>query len=175
MIALRSGWFGKGVLGVMAAVGMFVSAAAYADDLHLLINGKAFHVNAPAGSNYNENNWGGGLQYDFVSPNAKWMPFLQVSGFKDSMRNMSYYAGGGVLRHLRPGARPGELRADVGIVAFVMTRKDYKDDKPFIGALPAFSVGTDRAALNVTYIPKVDPKMVALWFVQLKVRIAEIQ
>jgi Antimicrobial peptide resistance and lipid A acylation protein PagP len=158
-----------------AAVAALVLAAgsASADELHLLINGKAFHIDPPAGRNYNEKNWGAGLQYDFVSPHAKWMPFLQASGFKDSFRHMSYYAGGGVLRHLVPDAGPGELRADVGVVAFVMTRKDYKNDKPFLGALPALSVGTDRVALNVTYIPKVEPKMVALWFVQLKLRIAQ--
>jgi hypothetical protein len=31
------------------------------------------------------------------------------------------------------------------------------------------SVGTKNVALNITYVPKVEPKSVPLWFFQLKV------
>lgn len=52
-----------------------------------------------------------------------------------------------------------------------MTRQDFNNGLPFPGILPAFSFGTDRIALNMTYIPKVYPKMVALAFFQLKIKL----
>ncbi len=39
-------------------------------------------------------------------------------------------------------------------------------------ALPALSVGTERVSMNITYIPKVDPKAVPLWFFQLKINLS---
>jgi hypothetical protein len=50
-----------------------------------------------------------------------------------------------------------------------MIRKDFMNDKPFPGVLPVVSFGTDRVALNMTFIPKVDPKMVPILFFQLKI------
>lgn len=157
-----------------AALALFVtlgaglaSGTAAADELSLLVNGKAIHVNAPAGSHLNEKNWGLGLQYDGNIVNKKWVPFATVSGFSDSNRNPSYYAGGGALRRFQFDG----THVDVGAIGFVMTRKNYKNDKPFFGVLPAFSVGTERVSVNMTYIPKVEPKMVALWFFQLKVKL----
>jgi hypothetical protein len=61
------------------------------------------------------------------------------------------------------------LHFDVGAIGFLMTRKGYKNDQPFVGVLPAFSVGTKRFSVNMTYIPKVEPKAVALVFFQLKI------
>ena len=43
------------------------------------------------------------------------------------------------------------------------------DRQPFPGVLPAFSLGNRKMALNLTYIPKVHPKLIPLWFSQLKV------
>jgi hypothetical protein len=142
---------------------------ARAGELNLLINGRAIHLNPPAGKNLNERNWGLGIQYDWTS-HGGWVPFATASGFRDSNRHPSYYAGGGVLRRWEVRG----LHADVGIVGFVMTRKDFKDDRPFPGLLPALSVGTQRVAVNMTYIPKVHPKAVPLWFFQLKIGLAGI-
>lgn len=143
------------------------TGTAAAGDMNLLVNGKAIHINAPAGSNLNEKNWGLGLQYDGDIVNKKWVPFAAVSGFSDSNKNPSYYAGGGALRRFQFDG----THVDVGAIGFVMTRKNYKNDKPFFGMLPAFSIGTERVSVNMTYIPKVEPKMVALWFFQLKVKL----
>ncbi|MEK7206836.1 MAG: hypothetical protein AAB134_03000, partial [Pseudomonadota bacterium] len=94
-------------------------------------------------------------------------PFTTVSGFVDSNKNPSYYAGGGALRRFQ-----GEkLHFDVGLVGFIMTRKDFNNDKPFLGALPAFSVGGKSFSVNMTYVPKVEPKAVPLVFFQLKIRL----
>lgn len=145
------------------------SVPAEAGQWSLLLNGKAIHLEKPAGSDYNEENWGAGVQYDFTNPPSKWRPFLTASGFKDSNKNPSYYAGGGVMRRYAFGTQSHSLHLDVGMVAFAMTRKDYQHGNPFLGVLPVLSFGTERVALNVTYIPKVDPKLIPLVFLQLKI------
>lgn len=147
------------------------SAPASADQWSFLVNGKAIHLEKPAGTHYNEENWGAGVQYDFISKDSKWVPFLTASGFKDSNKNPSYYAGGGVMYRYAFGAEKNSLHLDTGLVAFAMVRKDYMHGNPFLGALPVVSFGNDRVALNVTYIPKVDPKLIPLIFLQLKIGI----
>ena len=143
------------------------SGNAMAGETSLLLNGKAIHINTPAGKNLNEKNWGLGMQYDGDMVNKKWYPFATVSGFKDSNENLSYYAGGGALRRFQ-----GEkLHFDIGAIGFLMTRKGFKNDKPFLGVLPALTVGGERFSVNMTYIPKVEPKSVALVFFQLKIRL----
>jgi hypothetical protein len=158
------------VVAMFTLTAMFV-APAQADQWSLLVNGKAIHLDHPAGTDYNEKNWGAGIQYDFDMTASKWIPFISVSGFLDSNNNPSYYAGGGAMRRFAFGAQKDSLHLDAGIVAFFMIRQGYMDGKPFPGVLPVLSFGTDRLALNMTYIPKVEPKMVPLLFFQLKIGI----
>src|SRR5438046_10414585 len=54
------------------------AGAAVADEMSLLVNGKAIHINTPAGRNLNENNWGLGLQYDWDLADSKWRRFATV-------------------------------------------------------------------------------------------------
>ena len=153
-----------------------IATTAQAGDLSLLINGKAVHINPPANKNYNERNWGAGVQYDFdaIGQSKNWIPFAMASGFKDSFKHPSYYAGGGIVRRFAPFASD-TLHVDTGLVAFLMTREDYKNNRPFFGMLPVLSVGTKRVAVNVTYVPKVQPKMLSLVYIQLKVTLGEIK
>ena len=140
-----------------------------ADQLSLIVNGKAIHLGVPAGMTMNEKNWGLGLQYDFALIHEHWLPFTTVSGFIDSMENPSFYAGGGLMRRYPLGRHLGTtLHLDAGVVAFLMTREDFNNRQPFPGVLPAFSIGNNRVAMNLTYIPKVHPKLIPLWFFQLK-------
>ena len=143
-----------------------------ADDFSLLLNGKALHLkDAPAGETFNEKNWGAGIQYDFIDENSSWVPFVTASGFLDSHKNPSYYAGGGVMRRFKFDDSWDGFYTDIGLVGFLMTRKNFNDNKPFPGVLPVMTIGSEHIAVNITYIPKVDPKMVALFFFQLKVNI----
>ena len=164
---------------IHAVVALFMlglsSSATHAGDLSLLINGKAFHINSPAGTQFNERNWGAGIQYDFdpIGRNKNWIPLATASGFQDSYKNPSYYAGGGLMRRFVPFSSLNNLHVDAGVVAFFMTREDYKDNDPFFGMLPVLSVGTKRVSLNLTYVPKVHPKMVQLVFIQLKVALGK--
>ena len=148
-----------------------MAGPAVADEMSLLVNGKAVHINTPAGKNLNEKNWGLGLQYDWDLADSKWIPFATASGFIDSNNNPSYYAGGGASRRFQFDG----MHVDLGAVGFLMTRKDFKNDHPFPGVLPVLSVGTKSVALNITYIPKVEPKAVPLWFFQLKINLKIFQ
>ena len=157
-------------LSLLALVTLCIASnGANAQNLSLLLNGKSIHTKKSETSTYNERNWGFGLQYEFANTTRKWIPFAAVSGFKDSNNQASYYAGGGYMRRLMFSRQLNFLHADVGIIAFMMSRQDYQDGQPFIGALPAMSLGTRDVSVNVTYIPKVHPKMEELWFFQLKV------
>jgi hypothetical protein len=155
---------------LLTLVAGVTAGPAVADELSLLVNGKAIHINTPADKNLNEKNWGLGLQYDWDRGDSKWIPFATVSGFIDSNRNPSYYAGGGALRRFQFDG----MHVDLGAIGFLMTRKDFKNDQPFPGVLPVLSVGTQRVALNMTYVPKVEPKAVPLWFFQLKISLRSL-
>lgn len=154
---------------VAIACALLVVAPAHAGQWSLLLNGKAVHLDKSPGTDYNENNWGAGIQYDFEMTEGQWVPFVTAAGFNDSNKNPSYYAGGGTARRFFLGKKKGSLHLDVGAVAFLMVRKDFHDGDAFPGLLPVVSFGTDRVAVNVTYIPKVDPKMVPIVFFQLKI------
>ena len=150
---------------LLAIAACLTTSAAAADELSLLINGKAIHLGSSSSSNLNEKNWGLGLQYDWERANDKWRPFATVSEFRDSNKNISYYAGGGALYRFQFDS----AHVDVGAVGFLMVRKDFKNGDPFPGVLPVLSVGTKNVAVNITYVPKVEPKAVPLWFFQLKI------
>ncbi|GEM_PF-658655 len=153
---------------LLSACLMLTHTTTYAKGYSLIINGKAFHKEQPKTGSFNEKNWGLGLQYDYSLYKKHWVPYLTVSGFKDSFKRNSFYAGGGMMRRFTVANRYRDLNFDGGVVAFFMTRKDHKNGRPFFGMLPAFSVGTDKVALNISYVPKVAPKLVPLWFIQLK-------
>lgn len=151
---------------------LFATTSAQAGNLSLLVNGKALHMGAPSNLDLNESNWGLGVQYDYETRNH-WRPFWTASGFLDSLENASYYAGGGVMRRILLTQRTERpLYFDAGIIGFVMTRKNFNQGSPFPGVLPAFSLGNDLVAVNITYIPDISPKFVPLWFFQLKVSTA---
>ncbi|MCR4300351.1 MAG: hypothetical protein NUV51_01950 [Sulfuricaulis sp.] len=147
----------------------FFAVTANAGELSVLLNGKAIHLDSQPGVQYNENNWGLGFQYDMAPVKVKWVPFFTASGFKDSNSNTSYYAGGGFLRRSEFEWGKTPMRFDAGGIVFLMKRKGFKDGDPFLGVLPAFSLGTPRVSVNMTFIPKVDPKMVPILFFQLKI------
>lgn len=154
---------------LLLLLGLSFSQQINADSFNLIINGKAIHENK---GNFNEDNWGLGFEYNFAE-DKKWIHFINGGFFKDSLSNISNYLGGGSKRRVLLGTDKDGWHIDAGITAFVMTRKDYKNEKPFPGILPYFSIGTSKVALNATYIPAISPKFVALWFFQASFQIAE--
>lgn len=158
---------------LLVLANLLVSQTVFAGQLSALINGKAIHMNTKSNSNYNEENWGAGIQYDFGKFDDKWIPFAAVSAFLDSSSNNSYYFGGGYTRRLMLSEQMNQLHFDIGLIGFLMSRKDYRDGDLFPGVLPMLSFGTRTASINITYIPEVAPKMVELWFFQLKLTVKE--
>lgn len=148
-----------------------VSFQVNADELYAVINGKAIHTGS---GNYNEDNWGLGFEYDF-KPEAKWVPFAAGSSFKDSNDQVSNYLGGGYKYRIPLEKDKKGWRVDFSLIAFFMTRKDYKDNQPFIGALPFVAIGTSSVMLNMTYIPKVTPKTTGLFYFQLKFKLMDFE
>jgi hypothetical protein len=142
-------------------------AEGLADELHVVLNGKAIHLD---GGDYNEDNWGLGFEYAYT-PKDNWIEFYNGSYFKDSNYNTSKYIGYGMKRRYRLDNDKDGWFADVGWAVFAMTRKDYKNNSPFPGILPIVSVGNGPVTLNMTYIPEVSPKHTALLYFQLLVRI----
>ena len=130
-----------------------------------------------ASGDWNEDNWGLGMEREFAS-RGPWLKVALVNGFEDSMGDASYMAGGGLKRRFRLG-RADDFYIDVGGVAFLMTRETVNGGQPFPGLLPAATFGFKRVAMNVTYMPesvvdrvtnskKYDPSMQGVFFLQLK-------
>jgi len=138
--------------------------AVTADELFIVLNGKAIHQ---GGEGYNENNWGLGFEYDF-KPEGEWIPFVAASSFKDSNKQTSTYAGGGYKYRIPLDNDKDGWLVELAVIAFLMKRKDYKNNEPFFGALPFVAIGKGKLMLNVTYIPQVTPKTVSLFYFQLK-------
>lgn len=160
--------------GIAAAI--LLTAHCDAASWDVVVNGKAFHINAER--NWNEDNWGLGFEREFGG-HRRWVPFAVGNGFRDSMNHMSYMGGGGIKRRFRPGGWMGDLHLDVGLVGFVMQRRNIRDGNPFPGLLPVVSIGNRRVALNLTYLPgsavdsvtqsrRVDPNMDGVLFLQAK-------
>jgi hypothetical protein len=140
----------------------------------VVLNGRAVHLNA--GEDWNENNWGLGFEREFAS-RGPWVKVALANGFKDSVGDPSYMAGGGIKRRFNIG--DSDFHVDLGAIAFLMTRETVNHNQPFPGVLPAATFGFKRVALNVTYLPetvvdrvtaskKHDPSMEGVFFLQLK-------
>lgn len=153
-------------IGLMIVISL-VAFSVTADELSIVLNGKAIHQGS---NNYNEKNWGIGFEYDFKQED-RWIPFVAASTFKDSNKETSNYAGGGYKYRIPLENDKNGWRIDLAVIAFVMTRKDYRNNDPFIGVLPFVAIGTGNLMLNVTYIPQVTPKTVSLFYFQLKYKI----
>jgi hypothetical protein len=140
----------------------------------VVVNGRAVHMNAAR--NWNEENWGLGLEREFATE-SRWIKVALANGFQDSMGNPSYMAGGGIKRRFH--LRSEDFYVDVGGIAFLMTRENVNRNEPFPGVLPAVTFGFKRVALNLTYLPESvadrvtssrrhDPSMQGVFFLQLK-------
>ncbi len=153
------------------------SPTAFAGETSLVINGRSVHM----GSNYdwNENNRGIGLEYQFRQKSA-WRRIAMANGFRDSTDSMSYMAGFGLHRRIYETERLDGFYVYAGLNAFLMTRQDVNGNRPFPGILPSVSVGNRNAGVNLTYLPRqaveeatsvsmVDPGISGILFLQFKI------
>lgn len=141
---------GRCLLALLLALSL--TPAAVAGEFSAVVNGRSFHLGAS--EHWNENNIGLGLEYQFASA-SRWHKRLMVNGFRDSNDEMSYMAGGGLYRNLFETRRLHGFYVDAGINAFLMTRKDVNNNRPFPGALPSLAIGNDFVGVNLTYLPSI--------------------
>lgn len=147
-----------------------------------VLNGRSVHVGST--EDWNENNVGLGLEYQFRS-SSRWKKQVMVNGFRDSNDEMSYMAGAGLHRTLFAIEAFNGLYVDAGINAFVMTRQDVNDNRPFPGAIPSLTVGNRDFGLNLTYLPvaavenlldarMLDDTVSGIFFLQFKVSVSQL-
>jgi hypothetical protein len=170
---LRKTWI-VGVTLVSASLGVGNAAAQPDGQWDIVLNGRAVHINAT--HDWNEDNWGLGIEREFGAP-GPWIKVALANAFEDSVGDPSYMAGGGLKRRFEIGQR--DFYVDLGGVAFLMAREKVNGSRPFPGVLPAATFGFKRVALNLTYMPEVaadritdskrhDPTMEGVFFLQLK-------
>ena len=138
------------VLTFFALLFILCGSPALAGDWSAIINGRSIHIDAS--EEWNENNAGLGVEYRF-SGSSLWKKLLMVNGFRDSNNEMSYMAGAGLHRTLFATERLHGFYVDAGINAFLMTRKDVNNNRPFPGAVPSLTVGNRHVGVNLTYLP----------------------
>lgn len=155
------------------------TSSALAGKLSAVINGKSYHVDSSYA--WNEANYGVGVEYQLTGA-SRWKTVAMANGFRDSNDAMSYMAGAGLHRRLFESERLAGLYFDVGLNAFLMTRKDVNDNRPFPGILPSLTVGNRHMGFNLTYLPKkavqdvlkanmTDPTISGILFLQFKLSI----
>ena len=163
------------ILGLSAVI----ATPASAGSLQVVINGMSHHIDAQ--HDWNEANYGIGVEYEF-EPKSRWIKTALANGFVDSNDNMSYMAGAGLHRRLFTTERFRNLYIDTGLTAFMMTRQDIDDGRPFPGVLPSVTVGNRYLGLNLSYVPPsavrdfakadvVDPTIDGVLFLQFKFRL----
>lgn len=170
------------VLTLLALLIVLPVSIAQAGDLHAIINGRSVHVGAT--EDWNENNLGLGIEYQFAN-DSRWKKQVMVNGFRDSNDDMSYMAGAGLQRNLFATDGLNGLYVDAGINAFLMTRTDVNDNRPFPGVVPSITIGNRQMGLNLTYLPvkavermfnlrMIDDTVSGIFFVQFKVGINQL-
>ena len=167
------------LLCVVALLVTFPASNAFAGKFNAVLNGKSHHFNSTY--DWNENNAGLGIEHEFASTSA-WRTTVMANAFRDSTDTMSYMAGGGLHRRLFETERMSGFYVSAGLNAFIMTRDDVDDSKPFPGILPSITIGNDKVGFNLTYLPRaaveattnstvVDPTVSGILFMQFKVSI----
>jgi palmitoyl transferase len=98
---------------------------------------------------YNEAAWGGGLGKSYYDDQGDWHG-LYAFAFLDSHKNVEPIAG---YAFLKMAHFTSNLRAGIGISAFITQRPDIFNGIPFPGVLPWASISYRRLSISGTYIP----------------------
>jgi hypothetical protein len=167
---------------ILASIIVLASSNVWAGGINAVLNGKSYHFDSSY--DWNENNTGLGVEYQFTQK-SPWRKVVMANGFRDSTDNMSYMAGAGLQRRVYETHKLGGFYVYAGLSAFVMTRDDVNDSKPFPGILPSISIGNEKVGFNLTYMPKkaieettnsvvMDPTLSGILFLQFKVSLDQL-
>ena len=169
-------------LALLAILVALQTSPAMAGKSSAVLNGKSYHLSSTY--DWNEDNFGLGLEHEFDSESA-WRTTVMANGFRDSTDNMTYMAGAGLHRQLFSTERMSGFYVYAGLNAFIMTRDDVENSKPFPGILPSVSIGNEKVGFNLTYLPRqavetttqseiVDPTISGILFLQFKVSLDQL-
>ena len=149
---------------------LFLPGIVFSEQLYLAVNGLSYHFDRT--QSYNETNLGLGLEFDFKYDDD-WVGFAAGGSFRDSNnQDSNYLATGGKYRIPLSSDRDG-LYLDLGLGAMLMTRYDYHNNDPFFVAGPFISMGNKYVALNMVYIPNLNPKFKPLVYAQIMFNLIE--
>jgi len=118
-----------------------------AGELSVIINGKSYHINSTF--DWNDNNYSIGVEYEF-RPESRWKKTVMANGFRDSNDDMPYMVGAGLHRRFFESDPFAGLYFDAGLTAFLMSREDVDNNKPFPGVLPSLRFDNRYAGINLT-------------------------
>jgi palmitoyl transferase len=145
----------RSVSGV-ARVTRHLAKIAREGDVALYASGLAYHRRDRYGPDVirslNENAWGGGLGRSLSMPHGG-VASLAFTTFQDSLGEWEYNLG--YIREWRSTPAPRRVVFGVGLAAFLISRPDFFDGRPFPAALPVVSIGRDDVALLGTYVPRI--------------------
>ena len=169
-------------LPCLAILVLVSTETAFGGELSAVVNGKSFHLNAA--EDWNENNLGFGVEYQFPTE-SRWKTIVMANRFRDSSDQSTFMAGAGLHRTLFASERLQGFYIDAGINAFVMTRKDVDDNRPFPGALPSLTIGTRHMGFNLSYLPRKaveklynahmnDESLTGIVYVQFKLNVSSL-
>ncbi len=102
----------------LLALALLANFSVSADELQVIFSGRAIHMGS---NNQNENNYGIGLQYDFIN-HRRWIPTINLASFKDSNDNTSRYIGAGMKRRFKLRSGQQRMNFDLGAAGLVMKR-----------------------------------------------------
>jgi palmitoyl transferase len=98
---------------------------------------------------YNEAAWGGGLGKSYYDEKGDWHGLYAVA-FLDSHKNVEPIAG---YAFLKMAHFTSNLKAGLGVSAFITQRPDIFNGIPFPGILPWASISYRRLSISGTYVP----------------------
>ena len=157
----------RGIRRAAAWATLLLAALAWcasANEWSLQINTISRHAQNQCGSvRCNENNYGLGVQFDRAKgQNAEHS--ITAGTFINSLHDRSYYTGG-VSKY-----KWGSLGLGVfyGAIYYPSERTDL-----WPALLPLISLDSQHVGLNLIYLPSIDPKIVAAWFLQLRVPLSQ--
>lgn len=138
-----------------ARVRSHLSKIVHDGESSLYLSGYAYHRRGrypPQLLRYlNENAWGGGFGRTLALADGG-IAALAVTSFQDSLGEWEYNLG--YTREWRSKPRPGRLTFGAGLSAFVTSRSDFFDGRPFPAVVPLVSVEAGRVALIASIVPR---------------------
>ena len=117
----------------------------------MILNGRAVHLDAAR--EWNEHNWGLGVEREFDS-DERWVKVALANGFKDSLGNPSFMAGGSIKRRFRAPRLSDDFYVDVGVVVETANDEYFRRERGAVAQNVNFAIrdGLARSFLDTNNV-----------------------